>query len=470
MTGATLLHALRQLDAKDRKALSRLAESPWFNRREEVTLLCHYLLKNLDRAEARLFEAERLFEVSFPGLPYDNRLLRHTLSFLMDLLRRYLAMTEMEADPAARQFWLCKGMRRRGMDEQVEKEWTRAMETLAESPERDALWHLNQYRFHQEELELISARERSSRLDLRPLHDHLTAFYLAEMLRHACSALTHQAISAQAYDNTLLEQVFSMVQQGDWLAKYPPIALYFHACNTMRYPGEPAHFEAWKTTLERHARLFSAAELQSIYLVGINFCIRQINRGEKQYVREAFNLYQTSLEKEVLLENGWLSGFTYKNIIRISTGLGEHAWTDRFFNEYKRLLHPREREAVYRYNQAFLFFHRQDYGQAMPLLQQLDLDDTLNALDARRMLLRSYYELEEWTPLDALLNSFNTFLRRQKDLGYHRDLYLNLVRFTRRLMEMRPNDHISREKLKKEIESSNQVAEKTWLLEKVELI
>jgi hypothetical protein len=37
-------------------------------------------------------------------------------------------------------------------------------------------------------------------------------------------------------------------------------------------------------------------------------------------------------------------------------------------------------------------------------------------------------------------------------------------------MEMRPNDHISREKLKKEIESSNQVAEKTWLLEKVELI
>jgi hypothetical protein len=468
MTGAALIHSLRQLDSKDRKSLSQLVENKFFNKRKEVALLCNYLLKNLDRAEPRLFTAEQMFKAAFPGMPYNNLSLRHALSFLMDLLRRYLALTAMEEDPAARHFLLCKGMRRRGMDDQLGKEYTRAMDTMSDLPERDALWHLNQYRFIQEELEAVSTRERSSRIDLRPLHDHLTAFYLAEMLRHACSAMTHQAISAQAYDNALLEQALSMALQGDWLGKYPPIALYFHACNALRYPEQPGHFDAWKITLEKHAALFSAAELRSIYLLGINFCIRRINQGEKHFVREAFDLYRSSLEKEVLTENGWLSGFTFKNIIRISTGLGEYDWTEHFFSRYKQLLHPREREAVFNYNQAFMFFHRQDYTRAMPLLQQLHLDDTLNALDARRMLLRSYFELGEWSALDSLLNSFNTFLRRQKDLGYHRDLYLNLVRFTRRLMEMPPGNKQAREKMRKEIEASKEVAEKYWLLEKTD--
>ncbi|MEZ4952687.1 MAG: hypothetical protein R2825_03835 [Saprospiraceae bacterium] len=35
-----------------------------------------------------------------------------------------------------------------------------------------------------------------------------------------------------------------------------------------------------------------------------------------------------------------------------------------------------------------------------------------------------------------MLSSFQTYIYRKKDLGYHRDLYLNLIRFTRRLLQL----------------------------------
>jgi len=477
MTESFLLYTLRRLDAKELRALCRMTQNEAFNRRPEVSRLCDYIAGQVSATRnrlsapqeppARALEQERLFAAAFPGEPYDNRALRHTMSYLLDVVRRFLAFSEMETSAADRHFYLCRALRRRGLDELLTHEWSRADNQMQEVPERDARWHFDRYDLHQERLEARAPRERSATLDLQPLHNHLTVFYLSEMLRHACSALTHQAIGAQRYDQNLLHTVFRLAENGPWLTDYPAVALYYHLCRALLEPEQPAHFESWKTVLATHSEQFAPVELRGLHLLGINYCIRRMNSGDKAFVREAFELYRSGLEKELLAESGWLSGFTYKNIIRIGTALGEHAWVQTFFEQYKTALHPREREALYRYNLAFLFFQKQDFARAMPLLQQLDLEDRLNLLDARRMLLRSYYELGEHKALESLLVSFSAYLRRQKDLGYHLDLNLNLVRFTRKLLETRPGNKKALTKLHAQISATEQVAEKAWLLEKV---
>lgn len=477
MTESFLLYTLRRLDAKELRALCRVVQCEAFNRRPEVSRLCDYIAGQVSAAQsrrsmpeeslARALEPERLFAAAFPGQPYENRALRHTMSYLLDVTRRYLALTDMESSPADSQFYLCRALRRRGLDELLTHEWNRADNRLHEASERDARWHFDRYDLHQERLEVRAPRERSATLDLQPLHNHLTVFYLSEMLRHACSALTHQAIGAQPYDKNLLQTVLNLAETGNWLAEYPAVALYYHLCRALLEPEQPAHFESWKTVLAENTGQFSPVELRGLHLLGINYCIRRMNSGDKVFVREAFELYRSGLEKELLAESGWLSGFTYKNIIRIGTALGEHVWVREFFEKYKTALHPRERDALYRYNLAFLFFQKQDFARAMPLLQQLDLEDRLNLLDARRMLLRSYYELGEHKALESLLTSFGAYLRRQKDLGYHLDLNLNLVRFTRKLIETRPGNKKALEKLREQISATEQVAEKAWLLDKV---
>lgn len=469
MQNSLLLNTFRRLNDKEIRVVGQLARCAYFNRRPEVERLFDHLAANLSKKSDRALGPEATFAAVFPGENYDNQRLRQAMSGLLEVVRRALVVIDVEGDGPTRNFHLVRALRHRNLDDLFEKEAESATRSLEMPAARDARWHLHQYHLRQEHLETTARTQRGSRLDLRPLHTHLTAFYLSEMLRHGCAALTHAAISAQEYDRSLLENALTMAASGDWLATHPLIALYFHICRALLEPENPAHFAEYQSVLKKNGAELADSEGRTIFLAGINYCIRRMNRGEKQYIRAAFDLYQTALGKNLLEENGWLTGFTYKNIIRIGTALGEHDWVADFFEKAKSRLHPREREALYRYNRAYLFFQKNDFARAMPMLQSLELEDRLNLLDARRMLLRSYVELGEWTALESLLGSFSAYLKRQDDLGYHRDLYLNLVKFLRKWAEIRlaPDHGAALLFLKKEIEATEEVAEKGWLLGKL---
>ena len=467
MLNSQLYHTFRKLNNKERTAIVELSQSPFFNKKEEVTMLCGYFIKNIGSREGGLFSKTQVFKSVFPKQQYDDTKLRLTMSASLKLVERYLAIQQMEDDPNDQNLYLLQALRQHGMDRRFEKKLKTVKSALDMAGKRDAIWSRLNYHFASELLEGESGKRRSSRLELHPLHDHLTTYYLSEMLRHACSALTHQAISAQVYNMDLLAQVF-LLADAFGVEKRPAIAIYYYACKALQNPDEPAFFDKWKKCLHASESLFSDVELRSIYLLGINFCIRQMNKGGQRFIKEAFDLYRAALEKDLLAENGYLTAFTFKNIIRIGTALNEHEWINVFFEKYQTSLHPSERSNVVRYNAAFLHFRRKEYDKAMPLLQQSDFADTLNNLDARRMLLRIYYELKEWQALDSLMHSFTTYLRRQKDLGYHKDLYLNLLRYLRQMLELSKGDEKGLEKLKLKVEGTPLVAEKEWLLEQIE--
>lgn len=460
-----LLRTFRLLSQKEAREFARWASHESVNRRPEVANLCSWLSEKAFTAETGALAKEAIFRAAFPGEKnqFDDLRLRQTLTYSLALLKNFLTQLELRSDEQLSGFLLCRALRTRGGGDIFEKEWQAANERAARSARRNADWHLANYRLSLEQVEVIARSERSGRVALQPMRDHLTSWYLAEMLRHACSALTHEAVSGQAYNPEILEAVLRMAEAGDFLNS-PAVEVYYRLCKALREPEETAHFEALRPLLADPAGHFSPEEWRAIYLLAVNFCIRRLNSGQKNYIREAFELYRTAAEKDLLLENGTVSGFTFKNIIRLGTALGETDWTERFFEKYSPLLPAREREGLSRYNRAFLLFQKKDYARAMPLLQQAELDDTLHLLDARRMLLRSYFELGEFDALDALLHSFTTYLKRQKDLGYHREMYLNLIRFVRKLLEIKPDDRKGREKLRGEIATAKQVAEREWLL------
>ena len=99
----------------------------------------------------------------------------------------------------------------------------------------------------------------------------------------------------------------------------------------------------------------------------------------------------------------------------------------------------------------------------MSLLRQTDFQDVLHGLEARKMLLVSYFEMGETHALASLLESFKSLVYRQKDIGYHHGNYLNLIRFTHQLLRLHPSDDNMRLKLKQTIISTGNVAEKEWL-------
>lgn len=466
MKNSLLLRSLQQLSGKERRAFSEYVACSLFNRRPEVGRLNEYLLTNLDKPSPKILEAERLYEATFPGTTYDNGALRHVMSYLLELLRQFLAWMEWRADDAAQEQAMIRALRNRGMDKLFEQSLGKVETRNLRAPLRDARHHFNQYRLHHEKLEREARHERSARLNLQPLPDELTAFYVAEMLRHACSSLMHQAVSGQHYQMQLLDAILDVAAHAE-LLQSPAVAVYYQAYRMLQSPEDGAPFEALKKLLLEHEHRFEPEEMRGLYLMAINGCIRRMNAGKRAYIREAFEVYRAALERNFLTENGFLSSFTYKNIIRIGAALGENEWTENFIETQQASLHPRERDNTYLYNRAFLFFQKGDFTRAMPLLQQVEFDDPLNYLHARRMLVRSYYELGELDALESLLQSFITYLQRRKNLGYHLELNLHFARFTQRLLKIPAGDTSAKTTLRKEIEAAVHLAEREWLLEKL---
>ena len=126
------------------------------------------------------------------------------------------------------------------------------------------------------------------------------------------------------------------------------------------------------------------------------------------------------------------------------------------------------RENIYRYNRAILYYKTGALKQAMHELATVSFTDIFNNLTYRTLLLRIYYQLGELQALDYLLDSFMAYLYRQRKIGYHKTLYLNLIKIMRRMMRSDLNSPSVRQQLRDRIVKLERVAEKDWLLTQLE--
>ena len=472
MHKSVLVRYLRAFEPRDWRELRKLVASPFFNQREDVRQLLTYLEKPIRQNQLDQLDKHVVFRRLFPKRPFHEATLRHCRSFLLQLVKQYLIQNELPREQPQQQLLLARALHQRGLVQYAERELRKARQELERSPWRHGHFHFQRYQIAQEELALTLLQKRSGLVNFQSVSESLTLAYIADLLRHSCSLLMQRSMSTTAHSSQLREAVLRLIDESDY-REVPAVGLYWRIYQALHYQeeGQPerseAAFERAKLLLEQHWSRFPPQEIREIYLFTINYCIRRLNQGEFRFVREAFELFRSGLEKQTLLHRGYLSSFSFKNITRLGMALGEDEWVAYFLEQYKAQLPPRERDNTWRYNLAFFYFQQPDYARAMPLLQQVELKDTLNNLDARRMLLRSYYELRAYDALDSLLDSFSAYIYRQKDMGYHRDNYLNLIRFVMRMIHLEQNDREAWDQLREELLLTAQVAEREWLTKEI---
>lgn len=468
MKDSALFQTLLCCSRQDHRRLRQWVQSPLVNQREDVIRLLDRLVFSIRKPLLYPLDREQVFEAVFPGIPFNDGLLRSVMHFSLNAVRQYLAYEAWSSDPGAVQYQLCRSLRRRRADKQFYTEWQAATRMLEQSPLRNSKYHRQQYQLQSELYAHEHRQRRSGPMNLQNMLDQLTHAYLADLLRQSCTILSYQNVNPQDYDFGLLDAALDRIQKGDETPP-PAIALYHCAYWMLRLPEEEEWFPRLCTLIDLHWQCFPPTEMRDLYLLAINYCIGKLNRGKRRYIREALGLYRAALEKEVLLEDGLLSKFTYNNILMLAIAVEEWDWADVFLDTYKAYLPAREKENTYRYNRAVFWFRRPQYEKAMDLLLHVEFRDPLYNLNTRTMLLRIFYELQSYTALEAHLESFTIFLRRRSELGYHRDNYRNLIRFTKKLLELPPGDRKGRQVLYHEIENTAALAERDWLLEKAKV-
>lgn len=440
--------------------------SPFFNQRADVIALFDYLAFAKKNPDVPV-EKKTIFQHLFPNQIYDDELMRLVMFFLQKNIKHYFSYVAIFDNEVSKSIYLCQALRQRGLAQAFEKELQKANQLLQKSSHRNISFHYHNYQLHLERYEQEHKNRRSGQMNLQELADELTTFYIADMLRHSCTILSHQSMSRQHYDLQLLEEVLGQVEKGNY-EDTPAVSIYYHAYKALSNQANETHFHRLKALITTYWSAFPSTEIRDIYLLAINYCIRRLNQGEKNFIREAFELYQSGLRQKILMEDNLLSKFTYNNVMMLGLALDEWEWVSSFLEQYKQFLPTKERENIYRYNQAIYFFRQPDYDKAMRLLHRVEFRDVQYNLNARRMLLRMYYELQEFDALESLLDSFRTYIHRQKDLGYHREHYLNLIAIVKKMLRQNLQNKAVKTQIRREVEAAKALAEKKWLLEQLQ--
>jgi hypothetical protein len=362
---------------------------------------------------------------------------------------------------------LAGAWRRKGLEKQFGRALEQATRSLDKQPLRHRGYYESMAEISFERYQFLSSGQRTEDLNLQELLDTTETAFILGKLRQSCFALSHQAVYKIQYDFGLLDAVLNQIRVNPALSANPAVSLYYHCYLFLTAPETEQHFDSFRSLLLLHRELLPSDEQRDLYLLAINYCIRKINQQKSNYFIQAFGLYKSALEADLLFENGQLSPFAFNNIVAIALKVGEIEWAELFIAQYAPVLENRHREANVKLNLARVAYLKKDFKSAMLHLQEADYKDLINNLIAKTLLLKIYYESDEFDALDAHIQSMQRFIGRQRVMGYHRDNYLNIIRFTRKLTQLKCTDPGEVALLKNQVESAAPLSEKEWFFEMI---
>ncbi len=480
MKGNKLFQILQTLSRKEMTRFREFAYSPYFNKHREVRELVGYLSQRYPDFDEKSCHRTTLFQLLFPQQTHDQNKLAVVFTYTLRLLEAFLMEERYQARQPLHQILLLDALRYKKQYALYEKT-LRAVETAFYREEAmDVAFYNWKYQLAAEAdayFNQIEQRKTDQSIQLK--QNNLDKFYIIEKLRDACEMQVRRRILNVNYATRMLEAVLREVDENpEEYMQEPLIVMYYQIYRMVTQTEHERYFDALKT-LQQQGTRFSDEVLQEVYNYFQNYCIEQINKGEGQFLQEIFVLYQARLERGLLIENGYLSEWHYKNIVTTAIRLREMDWVKHFIEAYKSRLSPEVMENAYCFNLASYHYAMQQYDQVLELLLRLEYSDLRYSLGAKALLLRTYYDLEEYDALMSLVQSFSLYLKRNKLMADpNREGYQNLFKFARRAAQIRANLYYTSKtklypqltKLITEVSNTSAVFNKGWLLEKLQAL
>ncbi len=466
---------LVNLSSKQLNRLDKFVRSPYFNANEGLVNLYaifHGLLKG-----NKEIDEKAAWESIYPNEAYDPKKFRKLLSDLVTLIESFLIQEGLLEAPLLRQNLLLQSIKKFSITPLQKKTVTNSIKEADRRKEQSSEYFLQRFRIEKNQYNLTTHFERKTKKksitaseDLQELSKKLDIFYLIEKMRHGTDLLTWSVMYKSDIDFTQFDFTSKLIEKSNYL-QVPAVNIFYNIFKAFKGEQNSKHYFKAKEMMLEHLDDFPFDEQQDIYDSMISYCIGKVNKGEKEFIPEALDMYKTGVDTGISLVDGELSPTTFRNIVGVSLRFGYIENAVDFIQEKIHLVKPKFKNNALNFNLARVYFYKKDHDKVLEHLNQVDFDDVWYNINSKAMLIATYYELDEIVPLDSLLTSYAAFLRREKSLDEaRRSRYLHFVKFVKKLVKIYPITDKALDNLKEEISSINGVINKPWILEKIELL
>ena len=473
MKDTKVYHFLSGLTKTELNRLSKYLESPYFNRNEILLTIYYQLEQHFRNNSSAELETIGIWNQIYPQTPYHGDRFRKLCSELMDLCEAFLAQQIYDNNPLHQANYLLQAVHHK----QIERMYTSATNTARNLAKKQFfkpasyyyyLYEIEKNLYKLENVELNRASKKNiEKINLEKIVSNLDYFYISEKLKYYCTLLGWNKIIALDKNLLFIQEIINIALLDEF-KNIPPIAIYLKIHDTYVESENESHFFDLKFLIDKYIDIFPIDEAKDIMDSAINYTIQRINKKESSYLNESFDLYKKSLEKEILYVNGEITPWTFKNIVSIGVRQQEFDWTENFINQYGDKINKLYRLNAINYNLANLYFYKKEFNKVIPLLQKVEYEEIYYSLDAKALTISTYYELDEYMFLGSFFESFKNYLTRNKNISQSNKIrYLNLIKYTKKLVESSQYSKTKLLKLKEDIKADSSIG-KNWLLEKVD--
>ena len=475
-----LIATLRTLDTRERTRWKQYVGADFFNKHKILRQLAGYILDFAPEFTDEKLDKRFVYPVLFgPAEEYNELKFNNLVSDLYELLLAWLAYTQYTATPLQQHLNAAAALLDRNLDTPAQSVLAKTRVLLDRHPARTARWQ--QYELNWWEAGEILVSRQSRRIagaHLQRQAEAIDQAFVLEKLRLGAAQISRQRLAVVQSDEQprWLTDIRRWCATDPLLTGLPAVHVYLAALELLEKPSATT-FDAFQALLDSHYALFEKDELAALYQYALNYCIHRINDGHPDAYQQALGLYRALLERDVLLRQGLLSQWTYKNITTTGLRSGAFAWTEQFLHQYRDTLPPAERDNAFAYNLAALFYEKQDFSATLMTLQNVEFTDFTYHLGAKILQLKCFYLLRETEALGALLEATQQLLRRNRSLSaFGKTANLNFLRLLRQLsVWAQREDRTPVEKweqqrngLFEKVRRLHPLANKDWLLEMIE--
>jgi len=467
MQQSKLILILSTLSKKEFKDFQAFVASPFFNKNQNLLVFLDHLAGYQQNFDADKLEKEPFFKKHYPGEEFEEQKLRYLQSDLTKLLEEFIAYTEYSKDDFRRKYHLLQGFNQRNLDKFFLQEIDSIRKLNDDSPYRDSVYYFNQHQISELSYQYTSEkRNRAFDSSLQEVIDNLEITYLARGFRYYCEMINRRNILSVQYNLSFFDQMVKYL--GNELFDYVPAIRIYRLINiALTQPDNVENYNQLLNELEKSSQQFSPTEQRGMYVFAQNFCIRRINRGEAGALKEIFRLYKLMVSGDLLYEGNFVSQPDFKNIVTTGLRLGEVEWVSAFIEDFKGKLNPEFSENAFTYSMAWVHFTRKEYDKALRMLLRVEFNDVYYHLDSKSLLMKVYYEMNEYDPFFSLVDAFKIYLRRNKFISdFQRDTYHNFILLLNKMMKVKLGKNDMSISLHQEVVSTKPAADLAWLKSK----
>lgn len=464
MKNSKLFLLLRRLEDWELEEFDDFIRSPYFNKREELVSFFH-ILRTLDpNFTGEHLDRASVFHELFPQQEFDDKKLAYLMNYLLKLGERFIGQKKYEENEDTQYLDILHGL----VDKRLQKSYSFLIKKLdrkyASYEGQDAEFWYNRFKLAMIKLEHFqSLKQRRYDPSIEEFALALDDFFFFEKLKHATSTSTIKDLIKADVRLGMVDEISSYMESADNIP--PQIDLYRYLFSAYQNP-DSSTFERFLRLLGSQEESMAPKQKRELFFFAINYCGSRIMEGNTSYYSVVLDLYMRGVENKALFENGYLSPYTYTNIVKLCLGLKKIELLEDFLEKNSKYLPPEKRIDAEHLNRAELAYFKKDYEKVFENLNALDHSDFYYSLGSRVLLLKTFYAQNDIEPLLSQITSFNQYLRRNSKLAPSmKKPFENFCKSLALIMRAKPG---KKDTIKEKIRNQHPVAEKSWLLETLE--